>query len=744
MRQLLQITGKVTFIAILSVMFNLVTLSGMAGAAPTGGGDNGTSPYYNTNTPEVYGGYPWYALPCFSSTAGNTTSTLQINSQAAQALAKKLSTGSVNIGYAMYDSSGNLVSNYNDTFENYGASITKSMILVAYLTQVANGTLNPNTTESDGISLAANADAMIHISDDNDANVVYHALKNPSQSIQNVASQAGMTGFKFNDSADTLYDLGQSQITANDFAKFFSKIDTMIPSSQQQTGLDLLANVSPVTGILQAGIPGTVYSKEGWKGESSSNTGISTQTNPYGAEGVPYIVNQAAQFQSNGTTYGLAFTTAGVADEGTGELDILDITKALLTPSQSGTPGTPTTTPSPTGSSGGITLTGVPQAWQPLFIDAGEKFNVPPIWLAAIFYTENGNNWAGSPTSTNWPTSPTGAQGPMQFEPGSWSAYGTVASGTGLPARPSSVGNSPDINWPPDAVFAAAKYGSQGLGLSGTAAPGDLNQAFIAHTMIYAAGGYNAGYGTMIQATKQFGANAPVDDLTKLGAGYSQTVAYMKNVYALVTSKFSQSGQGPGGSNSPCSSSTGVTVSNSNIVNVALQQDVAWNSNPGSDHSLFVKYTANQSYLIGEWCAAFVSWVYMTAGVPLSGGGGPSWLIGSAFGIMRYMQTHGIWTANGANAAAPQPGDVVVFCFQGSTCGTSTSFESHIGIVDQVVGNDLYTIEGNAGLNASTAGLAPGCKAFAGNIASAPLGVGCSVYPGYQHLSSIVGWGGLK
>ena len=132
---------------------------------------------------------------------------------------------------------------------------------------------------------------MIEASDNQSADDVWGLLHNPAAQVQAVASDAGMTGFELNDTADSVYVLGQSMITARDFALFFSKIGQMFPATQRSYGLNLLSHLdaSDQVGLLQSGLPGTVYSKEGWKGEPTI-TGDQ-----------PYVVNQAAQFQLDGT-----------------------------------------------------------------------------------------------------------------------------------------------------------------------------------------------------------------------------------------------------------------------------------------------------------------------------------------------------------------------------------------------------------------------------------------------------------
>ena len=141
---------------------------------------------------------------------------------------------------------------------------------------------------------------MIEVSDNQSADAVWSMLQDPAAQVQAVASGVGMTGFELNDTADSVYILGQSMITARDFALFFSRLNLMIPGAHRSYGLYLLSHLaaSDQVGLLQSGLPGTVYSKEGWKGEP---TIMGDQ---------PYVVNQAAQFHLDGSTYGVAVTVA--------------------------------------------------------------------------------------------------------------------------------------------------------------------------------------------------------------------------------------------------------------------------------------------------------------------------------------------------------------------------------------------------------------------------------------------------
>jgi hypothetical protein len=251
------------------------------------------------------------------STTTNNSPAVSINNSAAQQTAQQ---SGATVGYSLYSSSGRLLASYNGDSENYGASITKAMILVAYLNQIGSAKPSPFVTD------------MIEQSNDADSNKVIQLLKDPASEINAVATKAGMTGFKYNIEGDSLYWLGQSQVTANDFAKFFAKIDTMFPASQKVYALNLLSNISNKAGLLLSNLPGTVYSKEGWKPEpgGGSDPARSGNPNPFGTEGAPYVVNQAAQFSSNGTTYGLAVTVSGAQDQQSGESIINNVVSALI------------------------------------------------------------------------------------------------------------------------------------------------------------------------------------------------------------------------------------------------------------------------------------------------------------------------------------------------------------------------------------------------------------------------------
>ena len=84
------------------------------------------------------------------------------------------------------------------------------------------------------------------------------------------------------------------------------------------------------------------------------------------------------------------------------------------------------------------------------------------------------------------------------------------------------------------------------------------------------------------------------------------------------------------------------------------------------------------------WCASFVSWCanqcgYIDAGIipkHAACASGVSW-----------FQQHGQWQNRNY---VPSPGDIIYFDWTGS------GISHHVGIVEKVEGNIVYTIEGNS------------------------------------------------
>ncbi len=209
----------------------------------------------------------------------------------------------VKVGYAIVTAGGQVLAQHDATTQVPGASITKAMLLVAYLEQLGNRPVPP--------AAQAELDPMIEISDNAAGSWTFAQVG--AAAVNHVAAQAGMTGFAL-DTSDPLYTLGQSSITALDFARLFSTIDQLMPAKNRGYGMGLLANISAGDhwGILDAGI-GVTASKAGWK------------TEPDG-----HVVNQAAQLQLQGQAAGIAIVSEGEGSQGAGETIMQTVASDLL------------------------------------------------------------------------------------------------------------------------------------------------------------------------------------------------------------------------------------------------------------------------------------------------------------------------------------------------------------------------------------------------------------------------------
>lgn len=175
----------------------------------------------------------------------------------------------------------------------------------------------------------------------------------------------------------------------------------------------------------------------------------------------------------------------------------------------------------------------IPEPHRSLFIRAGTKFNVNPQYLAALFLSENANEWR--PFNYKWAVSPARAAGPMQFVSDTWNGYKIDGNGDGVM----------DVNNIEDAIFAAANMLSKN-GVSMQTPLGNTSQPLQPGTFLRAAAAYNAGGGKV----QKWGDNAPLSALVE------ETRNYVSNVYALVSSGFTKGSPGmrdpaPAGSNVP-------------------------------------------------------------------------------------------------------------------------------------------------------------------------------------------------
>ncbi len=157
----------------------------------------------------------------------------------------------------------------------------------------------------------------------------------------------------------------------------------------------------------------------------------------------------------------------------------------------------------------------------------------------------------------------------------------------------------------------------------------------------------------------------------------------------------------PTGANTPGSAaSTGCPQSGGSVAQVAQQEYAAWQA--GDDaykQQARAKYRDSSDGSPGgeAWCADFVSWVYMTAGTPLSGGGSGGWRVASAY--LPILANNITWTAKSENKFPPQPGDFIFVHYDSGTGGGSIDGKlvTHVGLIISIDGSKITTIEGNVG-----------------------------------------------
>ncbi len=169
---------------------------------------------------------------------------------------------------------------------------------------------------------------------------------------------------------------------------------------------------------------------------------------------------------------------------------------------------------------GTLKVAGIPANYVPLIQKAGTvspEFPAPVI--AAQLSQESG---------FSDPTSSTGAQGPAQFEPGTWQSWGKDTTGKGYA----------DVHNPSDAIDAQARFDAALAGQVKTAqAAGQIHSSASVTEM--ALGGYNAGFGA-VEASGGIPQN-------------SQTMAYVPRIMTLARTTFSDAGTitAPGGTAPP-------------------------------------------------------------------------------------------------------------------------------------------------------------------------------------------------
>jgi hypothetical protein len=202
------------------------------------------------------------------------------------------------VAFAVIDSSGKL-SGYHVNMRFVTASVVKAMLLVGYL--------RTHTTLSAWAK--STLTGMIHVSDNNAATAIYKIVGDAG--LRKVAKVAGMRNFSVSVS------WGRAQLTPADQARFFYKMDKLIPKAHDAFARYLLSHI---TASQSWGIPATarpkhwtVFFKDGSLGTTRGQ-----------------LVHQVARLEKGGTTFAVAVMTDGDPSMRYGINTIVGVTRRLL------------------------------------------------------------------------------------------------------------------------------------------------------------------------------------------------------------------------------------------------------------------------------------------------------------------------------------------------------------------------------------------------------------------------------
>jgi N-acetylmuramoyl-L-alanine amidase len=162
----------------------------------------------------------------------------------------------------------------------------------------------------------------------------------------------------------------------------------------------------------------------------------------------------------------------------------------------------------------------IPAAWREVLTKAAAAKKTSVTLLAAVYLTENGNQWRDF--DHNWASSPSGAQGPMQFLPGTWDGHQQDGNGDG----------KKDVMNVWDAVYGSADMLAD-IGARTDTKLGDLQQPMTRDTQLYFGVAYNAGPGFAQRSSPTL----PLDQLR------TEPREYAMNIHALVSSNFTKKGK---------------------------------------------------------------------------------------------------------------------------------------------------------------------------------------------------------
>jgi hypothetical protein len=310
-----------------------------------------------------------------------------------------------------------------------------------------------------------------------------------------------------------------------------------------------------------------------------------------------------------------------------------------------------------TGGSISSTLPGtIPEPHKTLFTQAANAFKVNPQFIAALFLSENSNEWR--PFNYQWGVSGPGAAGPFQFMPGTWSAYKTDGNNDGVE----------DINNMYDAAYSAANLLSKN-GMKVDTPLGDINTPFKHGTFLYESAVYNWGGGNVQMNT---------NPTSPLSVAPQETQNYMKNVYALISSGFTKGDGGlgnptvPSGGTGNGSTATGTQTGSTcstgvvagNIVQTAL--NFAWDTTGHGPEEADAKptyqkampqYNGSTDAQPFSDCGVFVSTVMIASGAD------PHYPKRGTLVQIPYLKSHPSMYQefdNVDNTSQLQPGDILI------------------------------------------------------------------------------------
>ncbi len=127
------------------------------------------------------------------------------------------------------------------------------------------------------------------------------------------------------------------------------------------------------------------------------------------------------------------------------------------------------------------------------------------------------------------------------------------------------------------------------------------------------------------------------------------------------------------------------------IVAIAVHEENRGPDEVGEDLTVYPYKLNNYLKKDEAWCSEFVSWVYRIANDPFTGGSVGGWMLKGSRSIKSWFILHRTFVGRTSalwSTFAPAPGDYIRY---------NNSFGGHSGIVRYVLGNTLYTVEGNVG-----------------------------------------------